>query len=74
VTGVRAYAEYLERKNSSATAIGRLIELKIMASIMDPNRDWAWIYRVASAIRARHNAQNVIALFRLRGCSASGSI
>jgi hypothetical protein len=51
---VRAYGEHLECENASATAIARLIELKVMASIMDPGRDRSWIYRVASAIRARH--------------------
>jgi len=51
---VRAYAKHLEAENASATAIARLIELKVMASIMAPDRDWSWIYRVASAIRARH--------------------
>jgi integrase len=34
--------------------IARLIELKIMAGVMDPGRDWSWIYRMASSIRARH--------------------
>jgi integrase/recombinase XerD len=51
---VRAYAEHLEGENASATAIARLIELKVMASIMDSSRDWSWIYRMASAIRTRH--------------------
>jgi integrase/recombinase XerD len=51
---VRLYAKDLEGGNASATAIARLIELKVMASIMDPDQDWSWIYRMASAIRARH--------------------
>jgi len=51
---VRAYAKHLENENASATVIARLIELEVMASIMDPDRDWSWIYRVASPIRARH--------------------
>ena len=25
-----------------------------MAAIMDPSREWTWIYRIASSIRARH--------------------
>jgi hypothetical protein len=33
--------------------IARLIELKIMADIMGPGRDWSWIYRMASSVRAR---------------------
>jgi integrase/recombinase XerD len=51
---VRTYVEHLEVENASATAIARLIELEVMASIMDPGRDWSWIHRMASAIRARH--------------------
>jgi integrase len=51
---VRAYVADLETENASGTVIGRLIELKIMATIMAPARDWSWIYRMASWIRARH--------------------
>jgi hypothetical protein len=51
---VKAYAELLEGENASGTVIARLIELKITAAIMDPGRDWSWIYRMASVIRARH--------------------
>jgi integrase/recombinase XerD len=51
---VRAYASDLEEKNASATVIDRLVELKVVAAIMDPGRDWSWIYRVAAPIRARH--------------------
>jgi integrase len=36
------------------TVINRLVELKVVAAIMDPGRDWSWIYRVAASIRARH--------------------
>jgi integrase/recombinase XerD len=51
---VRAYAEHLEGENASGTVIARLIELKVTAAIMDPGRDWSWIYRMASSIRVRH--------------------
>jgi len=51
---VKAYARHLETENASGTVIARLIELKVMAAIMDPGRDWSWIYRIASPIRARH--------------------
>lgn len=51
---VKAYAKHLEAENASGTVIARLIELKVMAAIMDPGRDWSWIYRIASSIRARH--------------------
>jgi integrase len=51
---VKAYTNHLEAKNASGTVIARLIELKVMAAIMGPGRDWSWIYRIASSIRARH--------------------
>ena len=51
---VRAYAKHLEGQNASGTAIARLIELKVMAAIADPAREWDWIYRITSPIRARH--------------------
>jgi integrase/recombinase XerD len=51
---VRAYAGHLEAENASGTALARLIELKVTAAIMDPGRDWSWIYRMASSIRVRH--------------------
>jgi integrase/recombinase XerD len=51
---VRAYVRHLEAESASGTVIARLIELKIMATIMAPGRDWSWIYRLASLIRARH--------------------
>jgi len=51
---VKAYGEDLERENASGTVIARLIELKVTAAVMDARRDWSWIYRAASAIRARH--------------------
>jgi integrase/recombinase XerD len=51
---VKAYSRHLETENASGTVISRLIELKVMAAIMDPGRDWSWIYRIASSIRARH--------------------
>jgi integrase/recombinase XerD len=51
---VRTYVADLEAENASGTVIARIIELKIMASIMAPARDWSWIYRMASSIRVRH--------------------
>ena len=50
----RAYVDHLEAENASGTVIARIIELKVTASIMDPERDWSWIYRFASSVRARH--------------------
>jgi integrase/recombinase XerD len=51
---VKAYAKQLEEENASGTVIARIIELKVMAAIMDPAKEWSWIYRIASPIRARH--------------------
>ena len=51
---VRAYVDHLEAENASGTVIARIIELKIMAAVMDPGRDWSWIYRFASSMRVRH--------------------
>jgi hypothetical protein len=39
----------LEAENASGTVIARVIELKVTAAIMDPERDWSWIYRFAAA-------------------------
>ena len=69
---VKAYAELLEGENASGTVIARLIELKITAAIMDPGRDWSWIYRMASSIRARHQParpkrHRLVAIERLFG-------
>ena len=50
---VRAYVGHLEAENASGTVIARIIELKVTASIMDPEREWSWIYRFASSVRAR---------------------
>jgi hypothetical protein len=44
----------LEASNASGTVIARIIELKVMAAIMGPKKDWSWIYRFASAVRTRH--------------------
>jgi integrase len=51
---VRAYAAELEARNASGTVIARLIELKVMATIIDRGRDWSFICRIAASIRARH--------------------
>jgi integrase/recombinase XerD len=51
---VRTYVADLEAENASGTVIARIIELKVTAAIMDPGRDWSWIYRFASTMRARH--------------------
>src|SRR6266481_4404349 len=51
---VRAYVGHLETENASGTVIVRIIELKVMAAVMDPGRDWSWIYRFASSMRVQH--------------------
>src|SRR5688572_30087359 len=40
--------------NGSQTILARLQELYEAAAVMDPERDWSWIRRIASRIRARH--------------------
>jgi hypothetical protein len=51
---VRLYVRDLEAGNASGTVIARIIELKVMAAVMDLEKDWSWIYRFASAVRIRH--------------------
>ena len=67
---VRRYIGHLEAENASGTVIARIIELKITAAIRDPERDWSWIYRFASSMRARHKPArpNGIVSYTSRGC------
>jgi integrase len=51
---VRDYIADLERDNASQTLLARLQELGGAAAVMDPDRDWSWINRIASHIRARN--------------------
>jgi integrase/recombinase XerD len=52
---VQAYVNSLiELGNSSQTILARLQELGELAKVMDPNRDWSFINRLASKVRARH--------------------
>ena len=44
----------IEIGNSSQTILARLQELGEVAKVMDPNRDWSFINRLASKVRARH--------------------
>jgi hypothetical protein len=53
---VTAYIADLEKINSTQTLLNRLQQLLAAARVMEPNRDWSWINRIASAIRARHRA------------------
>ena len=48
------FAIDLEKANSLSTVVQRLIELKVMAGIVaDPEKDWFWIYRIASRVISR---------------------
>jgi integrase/recombinase XerD len=52
---VAAYLKDLERLgNGTQTLLARLQELYEAAGVMDPGRDWQWIRRIASRVRARH--------------------
>jgi hypothetical protein len=52
---VAAYVAALQRLgNGSQTILSRLQELYEAALVMNPARDWTWIRRIASRIRARH--------------------
>ena len=52
---VIAYVSDLERLgNGTQTVLARLQELYEVALVMDVTRDWQWIRRIASKIRARH--------------------
>jgi len=53
-TRVRRYLADLERHNATQTVFNRLIQLSVAARVMDPYRDWSWLNRMASSIRARH--------------------
>jgi integrase/recombinase XerD len=51
---VAAYIADLEKHNAMQTLLNRLQELRAVAVVMDPHRDWSWIYRNCSRIRSRH--------------------
>jgi integrase/recombinase XerD len=51
---VASYIANLEKHNATQTLLNRLQELAAMAVVMDPDRDWSWIYRMYSQIRLRH--------------------
>jgi hypothetical protein len=51
---VAAYIADLEQHNAMQTLLNRLQELAAVAVVMDPNRDWSWIYQMYSQVRSRH--------------------
>jgi integrase len=51
---VKAYVSELKAFNASGTILARLQSLYEVAAVMDSGRDWRWIRRIASQIRARH--------------------
>lgn len=54
-TLVSGYVEALRQlRNGSQTILARLQELYEAALVMEPDRDWTWIRRIASRVRARH--------------------
>lgn len=51
---VKAYIADLEQHNATQTLLNRLQELRAVAVVMDPDRDWRWINRMYSRVKARH--------------------
>jgi integrase len=51
---VRDYVTALEAVNATLTVMSRLQQLRAAALVMGPHKDWSWINRMASRIRARH--------------------
>ena len=45
---VRAYLADLERHNATQTVLNRLIHLSTAAAVMDQQRDWSWLNRLAA--------------------------
>jgi integrase len=51
---VAEYIGTLRTVNGTRTVLCRLQEIYEMAVVMGPQRDWSWIRRIASSIRAQH--------------------
>jgi integrase/recombinase XerD len=63
---VHAYVgSLIEIGNSSHTILARLQELGEVTKVMDPNRDWSFINKLASKVRARHRPARDKANLRL---------
>jgi integrase/recombinase XerD len=53
-TLVSGFIADLEKHNATQTLLNRLQELGAVAVVMDPYRDWSWLNRMYSRVRARH--------------------
>jgi integrase/recombinase XerD len=51
---VKAWVTDLQTINASGTILARLQALYEMAKVLEPARDWQWIRRIESRVRARH--------------------
>jgi integrase/recombinase XerD len=51
---VHKYLETLRQEVSTGTLINLLEDLYAVARVMDPDRNWSWIWPLVSKIRARH--------------------
>jgi len=51
---VKTYIADLEKHASTQTLLNRLQELRAVAGVMGPDRDWRWLNRMYDRIRFRH--------------------
>jgi len=52
---VRDFVVDLEKAGvATGTVLNYLVALQVIAKISDARRDWYWINRIASSVRARH--------------------
>ena len=51
---VKAYVADMAEVNATGTILVRLQALYEIANVFDPERDWQWIRRIQSRVRARH--------------------
>jgi integrase/recombinase XerD len=51
---VKTFVAEMAELNATGTILARLQALYEMAKVLDPGRDWRWIRRIESRVRARH--------------------
>ena len=51
---VKAFVADMARINATGTILARLQALYEMAKVVGPDRDWRWMRRIESRVRARH--------------------